>query len=335
MMDATKPVRKKWVDLTRGFCMLAILLFHTEKYAAGEEIIPYVLYVENALIIFIIISGYLFYKEDKSFSLSYKLKSILRSVVIPYFIFTTIIALPKTLFHHTPFSLQIPVDILTGQASWFVATLITAEIIFSLLLWITKGKSLLLSTISCSIFFVMVVFNAFYPDLHNHPPYFWHWNNAFIFLIFIYLGYEYHRNERVLHKLSSSYYLIFLSIILIFIKYLEYKYNLYLTMEPIHISSYTLLLADGCLSGWIIINICKRIHPSGLVCWTGSHSLVYYFISGAVPTVVSVLMKRMNYGYEGQYHQIIVSFIAVYVLATLITWFIYKYLPFMVGKKTA
>ena len=58
-MDTAKPARKQWIDMARGLCMMAILFFHTEMYYAGHDIIPYVVYVENALIIFFFLSGYI------------------------------------------------------------------------------------------------------------------------------------------------------------------------------------------------------------------------------------------------------------------------------------
>lgn len=56
--------RIRWIDLLRGICILAILLDHTELYATGRNIIPYSLYVVNALTLFFFISGYLFYSQN-------------------------------------------------------------------------------------------------------------------------------------------------------------------------------------------------------------------------------------------------------------------------------
>ena len=70
--------RKIWIDLVRGFCMLAILVHHTEMYYVGEAIIDYRFFADNALCTFFFISGYLFYKETP-FNLKYKLLSILKT----------------------------------------------------------------------------------------------------------------------------------------------------------------------------------------------------------------------------------------------------------------
>ena len=51
--------RKIWIDLVRGFCMLAILVHHTEMYYVGEAIIDYRFFADNALCTFFFISGLL------------------------------------------------------------------------------------------------------------------------------------------------------------------------------------------------------------------------------------------------------------------------------------
>ena len=119
---------------------MAILLFHSEKYYAGEEIIPYPLYVDNAVVVFFFISGYLFYHPEKPFSLRHKLVSVAKGMVVPYFLFTTVIAFPKALVHDDTSLSDTLSLILTGHASWFIAALITAELIFCLLLRACRGK---------------------------------------------------------------------------------------------------------------------------------------------------------------------------------------------------
>ena len=75
--------RKHWIDLLRGFCMVAILLDHTEIYYTGDNIIGYNYYVANVLVAFFFLSGYLFYK-DTPFLLQHKLKAIAQYLLLPY-----------------------------------------------------------------------------------------------------------------------------------------------------------------------------------------------------------------------------------------------------------
>ena len=144
--------------------MVAILLDHTEIYYTGDNIIGYNYYVANVLVAFFFLSGYLFYK-DTPFSLQLKLKAIARYLLLPYFIFTTFIAIPKALAH----GFDIPetlFSVLTGQASWFIAALIVAEIVFSTVLWACKGKNLVvINTFSCSISWLLFSFHTLFQYL--------------------------------------------------------------------------------------------------------------------------------------------------------------------------
>ena len=127
--------RIKWVDNLRGLCMMAILFDHTEYYYLGDNISNLNLYVTDALYVFFVISGYLIYKNGEDLDVPRKLKSIMRTLVMPYFIFTTLMALPKSVAHGEDFDLEgVVIGIITGQASWFVAALAVAEILFVMLL---------------------------------------------------------------------------------------------------------------------------------------------------------------------------------------------------------
>ena len=55
--------RKHWIDLLRGFCMVAILLDHTEIYYTGDNIIGYNYYVANVNVALLFDSGNLFFKH--------------------------------------------------------------------------------------------------------------------------------------------------------------------------------------------------------------------------------------------------------------------------------
>ena len=69
--------RIEWIDMLRGFSMMAILWFHTEVYYTDTIITPYAMYVGDVLAVFFFLSGYLMY-SDKAFNVRHKLYRILR-----------------------------------------------------------------------------------------------------------------------------------------------------------------------------------------------------------------------------------------------------------------
>ena len=118
-----------WIDFLRGISMILILIFHTETYYKENNVTPYYIYTSNAILLFYFISGYLFY-QNKTFQWQKRILSILRSLLIPYFIFTILLAVPKLLVRQMEISwMEIAVNILTGRASWFIAALILGELL--------------------------------------------------------------------------------------------------------------------------------------------------------------------------------------------------------------
>ena len=161
-----------WIDSLRGICMLAILLDHTEIYYAGKNIIDYNFYVVNALVLFFFLSGYLMYTPTH-FNIKHKLHSIFRSLLIPYLFFTTLMAIPKAFVHGNNINfLDIGLNIITGQASWFIAALCVAELFFSLTIWITKGiKTGILACLGIGGLLL-----SYYLSINNQT-YFWQLDN--------------------------------------------------------------------------------------------------------------------------------------------------------------
>ena len=318
-----KKKRLKWIDSARGFCMMAILLFHSEVYFTGEEIIPYNIYVCNSLITFFFISGYLFHNPQKPFSLRRKLLSVAKGILLPYFIFTTAIAVPKSLVHADLSMLEAFKLIITGHASWFVATLVVAETIMAVLLKMTKGKKMVLFA-ACVLPYLAISVAYHYLDntvLQNIN--FWCWQNALMVLIFMFVGFQYNSNG-IIDRISGNKTIAFLAIAFVLFKTIVLKYDISMTLQPINITSFSILLADGIIGALLILAVCKRLPEMKLVEYTGKNSLYYYFICGGVPLIISALMHRAGLLYDGNYLKVIVVFITVYLTATAIVYTICK-----------
>lgn len=319
--------RKIWIDNLRGFCMLAILLDHTELYYAGKNIIDYNFYVVNALVIFFFLSGYLMYKNT-SFNIKHKLESIMRTLLMPYLVFTTLMCIPKCMIHDNGIDFKyMIIDIVTGQASWFVAALCLAEFLFSIILWLSKGKDYLIGIAAL----VGLVSSVYLPI--NFQPYIWQLDNALQALLFLSMGFLYHKHEDSFQKKNKAPYIAILFIILIVIKIYEYHIQAKLTIWNIHIDNYPLFLLDIIVGNLAIIQLFKQLPKIQLMNWIGRHSIVYYFLCGGIPLIVSKLLNYVGASYHNNYIMIIVAYIMVCITSTLITYLIYQYIPFITGNK--
>lgn len=330
-----KYQRIHWIDMIKGICMMAILLFHTEVYYKGSEIINYNLYVCDALIIFFFISGYNFYKPDifsetHSVRLDFfknKIKRIIRKIILPYFIFTSIIAFPKAIAHGTSTDVtDILLKIISGNASWFVAALAIAEIMFSTVLYICKGKHSVLSISAAVTLCMSLYISTIETDL------WWKFENACMAFTFLYLGFLFHEKENIFKRFNNIYYTLSFFIIFIMIKIYVGINETSLLMEPVVIDNIPVFIIDTFIAILLMINVAKQLPGNKIIEWTGAHSLVYYFLCGGVPFTISAIFNKIGFAYNGQYYRIIIAFVLVYAVTSFMTWFIYRYIPFITGK---
>ena len=310
--------------MAKGFAMLSILLFHTDSYNFEELLIPYEFYVENFLALFFFVSGFLFYRETE-FDLKHKFKSILKTIVLPYFIFTSVISLPKALVHGSELSTDLITDIIFGQASWFVTALVVAEIIFSLLILLSAKNKYIMP---------VVCFACGITSVYISPSFnFWHYHNALLAMPFLYMGYIFHKHEIPVTWFVNN--KVFVSagiILLIGMKYMEHTASLRMLFEPVIITSFTLFFIDTMMFITLFILLIKHIRPYNMICWTGRNSLVYYFLCGGVPLVTNRILVLAGINYGNNIIVLLIITAVVYIIATIITKLIVKYIPFVTGK---
>ena len=303
--------------------MILILVFHTEMYYKEYDVTPYYIYTSNAIILFYFISGYLFYQKG-TFQWQKRIVRIIRSLLIPYLIFTTLIAVPKLLIRQMDINwIEIAYNILTGRASWFIAALIVAEILFSLLLWISRGKQIWLSTVAilCFITYYLIPFNQ-----HNY----WQWQDALLAVTFLYSGSLYYQYKDYFHTINKPLYSLLLLLILILIKI--YEYHADFPMRNIAIENIPLFVTDAFVWLLLIISLIPYIPHCRMIEWTGQHCIVYYFLCGGCPMITSLLMNKIGIPYDGYLYRYLVVLLLVYMLTTALTWLIYKYVPFITGR---
>lgn len=324
---AQKTPRLVWPDLLRGLAMLAILYDHTEIYYTGGNVVPYNLYVANALTAFFFVSGFFFKPSDPSAgrasALRHKLRSIVLRLLLPYFLFTAALSLPKALYYGEPWQ-DYAWSILTGQASWFIAALIVASLCFALLLYACRGSHRVLAAVSLLSFGAAMALSGQFESL------WWKADIALLALPLLYLGYAYRCCAASVDRLLSRRSLPFIFLLFIGIKVYVHAADVEMLICPLRIDNVWVFAVDTLVG--IALLTCltklleKQAHGLRLLSWTGSHSLVYYFLCGAVPLTLSLLLTRLGFGYDGSPWRVLAAFVLVYAVSTLAVWPIYRYL---------
>ena len=338
---AASAPRLLWIDLLRGFLMLAIIFDHTEICFTGDNIVPYRMYVPDVLMAFFFLSGYLFYRPE-GFRLRHKLHSWLRGVLMPYFIFTSALALPKAWLHGAGGSISdLLLTILTGQGSWFIASLAVAELLFCFLLWLSRAHWRWLA--GAGLFAVALAYGFGTRRLAFEANW-WHVNEAVVALPSLLLGYMAHRFD----KLGTRWRLGLFALLLV----LSLPVNVLVASSSwpsVLVGALVLprlFLVKNALSVlllYLLFTISQRDGVrwveqmprwlAAMVSWTGRRSIVYYFFSSGIPTALTAVFSRLGYTYRGCYAEVLVVFFLNLLLITLVTWAIYRYLPWTTGRR--
>lgn len=321
--------RIKWIDTARGLSMLAILLLHTEVYYAGYDVINYGFYVEDVLMVFFFISGYLFYR-DGGFDISRKLVSIARGIIMPYFIFTAAMALPRAVAHNNFTSVtELILNVVSGRASWFVTALAVSEVLFSTILHLSERYGIRwIVPLSCLLSLLAAIF------LKHDALLVWNTDIALMAMVYLYAGYLCHKHKDAIKRHVNATTCILLLIGLVILKWFEYKNDLSMLVYPLYITSFPVFLADTAMAIAFIIGISRRIPSCRLITFIGRNSIVYYFICGGIPLITSAILRKAGMEYGGNYLTIIAAFVIVCAAATAVTWIIMRYIPFVTGRKT-
>ena len=338
---AASALRLLWIDLLRGFLMLAIIFDHTEICFTGDNIVPYRMYVPDVLMAFFFLSGYLFYRPE-GFRLRHKLHSWLRGVLMPYFIFTSALALPKAWFHGADGSLSdLLLTILTGQGSWFIASLAVAELLFCFLLWLSCARWRWLA--GAGLFAVALAYGFGTRRLAFEANW-WHVNEAVVALPSLLLGYMVHRFDSLGTRWRLGLFALLLVLSLpvnvlvassswpsVLVGALVLP-RLFLVKNALSVLLLYLLFTISQRDGVRWVEQMPR-WLAAMVSWTGRRSIVYYFFSSGIPTALTAVFSRLGYTYRGCYAEVLVVFFLNLLLITLVTWAIYRYLPWTTGRR--
>ena len=341
--------RYDWADFMRGIMMFLVILYHSEVYYGLGHSWSWV-FEPFFLSGFFFISGYLFTKDITKVDFTSKLKQVLRAIIVPYFIFVIIMALPKIVLGHSS-PRQIFIDIVMLRASWFVIAIAVMQLVYSVILCIKSSvKNIIVSTgIMFLLGYALVVVYRNLPDwfVENH------WlhskelpnrlpacvNLAFVQSPFFALGILYRHFEYRIPKylIENKKYLI-ISLLLYIVMYIYIDHSYIGSSMCVVMNQYNNILFIffiGLLGIWALMCVSFRIQNWKLINYIGRYSIVFYFLNGGALTIVSSLMKKFAFlNPDNYFNQFFVAVIATAIMFPCV-WFINNYLPMLSGTKNS
>ena len=324
-----------WINNVRALCMMFVYLQHCEFYIHDSSYVSrpiYQLFYVNA---FFLVSGYLFFRKqlsspviDESRKEFIKtdgkrlFENIIFKILLPTVLFGLLFFVPKLIIRDTPFSLDyLFKDVLLGGWSWFTATLFVSEL-FLLVLLLSRQKNLWFYFVATLIGTLAVFL------LPRDTNYVWYYQSGVMASLILVLGGFYWRYEDYTKKVLENIYVNLLMLITYLAVVYFFGNKLICDVSMLHVSLLGILMA--LLSSILVINICKVIPANPVLGFIGKHSLVFYMLSGGLPNVVAILLRGTSIPYG---LKIVVATIVSLLLATGITWFVNRYVPFMVDLR--
>lgn len=326
--------RTDWIDYIKAICMIGVYILHSEAYygtggvSYGYAISPF--YV-NA---FFFVSGYLFFKKHINNQLSMNPKkgcqtciNLFHKIIIPTLIFSTIIYIPKMLFHSNDISIgRYFFDVFGGISFWFTSALPVAQIIL-LLLSLSKVKNLLFYiVITLALSGLGMYLNAQLTSKTPDDFFPWFYKTGMAYTFVMVCGGIYHRYEKQINSFMR-YGWIIVSIIYIGIIFLTWESHEIKTMGLS--GSCNPMGAIAIISGvTTVIAITKRMKNNiSLLQFIGKNSIIFYFFSGVIPATCGTTVNQM--GFKQNYGMTLLIAAISLGISYGITMIIVKYIPFL------
>ena len=290
-----------WINTLKALCIIFVFLRHCERYYEvhlGLFDVAYYPFYVNA---FFFVSGYLlFWKQLCSPKIleSYSqylagggktlFLNIVFRIVIPSIIFSIIEFIPASLIlgRSIDFSNFIP-KTFGGQTYWFTSALVVAELIL-LVLFLTRRKSIWLYAVIAITIGALGIYMA-HNDIVIFSKNWWEYRQGIIAVMFLAFGGLYWRYEKGIHKIVRWWVALILCaayfVIIVFCKHTDPLIST-LSIEPIGVV--TSLIA--CV---LLVELCRVLPESKVLSFIGQNSIGFYFMSGALPIVCSLVIHKV------------------------------------------
>lgn len=317
LSPASSP-RLPWLDAARGVCMVLVYLAHAEIYygtGGAPRLFPaYEAVYVNA---FFFVSGYLLlghylqgagkasgvrFARLSTNDLRREGARLLWRLAVPMWLFSTLLFVPKMWFHAQGLSLaDFAREVLGGTALWFPSTLLVAQAVLLLLLRLRAWRAMELALAALA---VMLAGSALCQrldaaDVSAYFPYFY--RTALVYTLPLALGGVYRGCEARVDGLVR--------------RALPLLLLLYAALVALHAG---LLPAPACSAGLLPLQcinraghvnalgflaaivgtllltaLCKRLCAGRALRFIGRHSLIFYFLCGALPAALGSALHRL------------------------------------------
>lgn len=325
-----------WVDGVRALCVILVYFAHSVAIGGfGIPLAAYRLYDFVYVNGFFFVSGYLLFGKQLSHPVigssadefrkgegKKLLENVLFRIVIPAVIFSLIEYFPKRLIRGGGFDiLSFVTETIGGGTYWFLSALAVAELLLLLMLltrirtiWFYVGCSVILAIAG------MLIERSGFGVLDYDPTFPWKYKQGMVCLIYLAAGGLYQRyvGDRPMPAW------LFIGLTCIYVAgciWLPIG-----DMSVYYCSVQPSGFAWSILGIVVLVELCRRLPKLKLITFVGRNSILFYLMSGALPTVLTAAVSRFfSMNLLALSAIFIISFAAACVLSRLIV----RYMPFL------
>lgn len=215
-----------------------------------------------------------------------------------------------------------------GCTYWFTAALVVAELLIVGML-LTRIRNIWFYFFSSCVLFIFgqVIVSCGFSIFEQYPSLPWQYKHGLYAIVFMALGGLYWKYESFVNSLMNLYALVGMMVayVVCLVMLPEY-FKVLVSMLDVNVSG----IALSILSTLILIELCKKLPSSKLLNYVGQNTICFRFMSGALPIVVGMIVKRfLGINALG----FMVDFFICITLAYLGTYIITRWMPWLLDLR--
>lgn len=321
-----------WIDTIKAICMISVYLVHSEVYyGTGGIEYGYVLkpfYVSA----FMFVSGYIFFWKHFDNNIFSGGKRVIQNMVfrliIPTIIFSSVIYVPKILFHDNELSIcRYLVDVFGGISYWFTSSLVVAQLSLLAILVLIKRKNIWFYVGITLLLFVAGWALAYI----DNTPFPWYYKSGMGATLLMALGGAYQKYEQKVDKRIGITGLV--AVALAYIVLMGYDFEKHTALFILYSMKWNILGVITTILGIILIlQITKRMPEFKIMSFIGRNSIIFYFLSGVTPAAIGILFQKI-FPDEKNYLITMLVTVTSLCISYVATVVINKYFPFLIDLR--
>lgn len=295
-----------WINYLKAISIIGVFFVHCNLYYG------YDMHIINSFLhpfyvnAFFFVSGYLLFRKQLSEPLISQRASeyllfgggktlilnILFRLIIPSTLFAAIEFIPSHLLRGMTFDIgTLLYKTFGGCTYWFTSALVVAELLILLML-VSRIRSIWFYFIASCVMFALgqIIVSYDFSLFDQYPSFPWQYVHGMYAIIFLAFGGVYWKFENLINRVINKY--VFIGMIVLYVILLiiyPSHFKVLVSMLDVNIAG----LFISILATVSLIEICKRLPKSNVLNFIGQNTIGFYFMSGALPIVLSMLVHRV------------------------------------------